>query len=143
MMRSLGRNSAFTAAGPYKDVAAAGGTSFLSVRKLAPAILDDSHHAPPGGEATWDWTAIAVPFVGFEVVMVAIYMGKLAQLTSWSGILTSTWVVMGDCDMPPAQLAANKVVENLLVQIASSRGCAHYIAGATRGGTSRGKVGVR
>ena len=73
-MRVLGRNSAFTAAGPYQDVAAAGGTSLHSMRRLAPAILVDSDHALPGGEAPWDWTAMAVPFLGFEVIMVSIYM---------------------------------------------------------------------
>ena len=99
-MRGLGLLSVFTAAGPYRDVAAAGGTSLHTVRRLAPAILIDEDHKLPGGEAAWDWTAIAVPFLGFEVVVVSIYLHatvgyagpnvqKLAQLTSWLGMLAS------------------------------------------------------
>ena len=65
--------------------------------------------------------------------MVSIYMHasighrgpnvtKLAQLTSWLGMLSAPWVVMGDWSMDPAQLAATKVFDRLDCRLLAPEG---------------------
>ena len=127
-MHELGYSSGFTAAGPYKDIVAAGGTSLHIRSRLVPTFLLDTTRALPCGETPWDWTACAVPFEGFEVVFISIYLHssigftgpnvqKLAQLRAWLKLLSKPWVVMGDWNMPPQQLANTMIFDDLACQL--------------------------
>ena len=92
---------------------------------LCPVELVSSGYPLPGEGHPRDWTAVAIPLKGTELVVISLYLTdglgctginatKLAQLTSWLKLVRRPWVVFADWSAtPPPSRSVNGLASSI------------------------------
>ena len=120
--RSLGYNSSFTSAQPFKDTKAAGGTSVHQLMRYEAETMISSKHKLPDGTDPLDWTAVKLPFHALDIIVVSLYctatiglvginIRKISQLIGWLSMIGIPWLVFADWNFSPAILGASRLLD--------------------------------